>query len=111
MRMADDPELTERVRRALSGVEGVQERRMFGSVGFLVDGTLRIAVGTHPDHVAMVRVGDAGADVVDRPGVGPAVMRGRPMSGWLFLQREAIDSEEDVARWVAVGMSAVQQVR
>lgn len=105
--MADDPELSARVRRALEGVPHVEERRMFGSLGFLVEGTLRLGVGSHPDHVMLVRAGAAQDGELERDGVGPAVMRGRPMSGWLFLERRAVESDDDLAHWVDVALAAV----
>ena len=109
--MTEDRQLADRVRQALAGVPQVEERRMFGSLGFLVDGTLRIAVGSHDDRVAMVRTGPDQAAALQRPGVAPMVMRGREMTGWVALTREAIDSDADVANWVAVGLAALPPVK
>jgi TfoX/Sxy family transcriptional regulator of competence genes len=106
-RVADDPELTARVRRALADVPDVVEKRMFGSIGFLVGGALRVGVGRHDDHVMMVRVAVEDADAaLAQPGAKPAVMRGRPMRGWVFLEDEAVAADEQVARWVAVSLAA-----
>jgi TfoX/Sxy family transcriptional regulator of competence genes len=105
--MADDPELTARVRASLEGRTGVVEKRMFGSVGFLVDGALRVGVGRHPDHVMMIRVAEeAAGDALTRPGVRPAVMRGRPMRGWLYLEDEAVASDDLLRGWVALALAA-----
>ena len=105
--MADDPELTARVRRLLADEPDVVERRMFGSVGFLVAGVLRVGVGRHADHVMMARVPrDEEAAALAEPGVGPALMRGRPMRGWLFLQDEAVASDERLAHRVRRSLAA-----
>lgn len=105
--MADDPELTDRVRAALDGRTGVVEKRMFGSVGFLVDDALRVGVGRHADHVMMIRVAEeAAGDALAQPGVRPAVMRGRPMRGWLFLEDEAVATDEQLRGWVALALAA-----
>ncbi|WP_375390105.1 TfoX/Sxy family protein [uncultured Amnibacterium sp.] len=104
--MADHPELAARVRDALAGVADVVEKRMFGSVGFLVGGALRLGVGRHPDHVMMLRISEEDAAALAGPGVHPAVMRGRTMRGWLFLEEEAVDSDEQLERWVAAALAA-----
>lgn len=105
--MADDPELAERVRALLETVPDVVERRMFGSLGFLVGGVLRVGVGRHADHVMLARVPrSAEAAALAEPGVGPALMRGRPMRGWLFLQDEAVASDDGLARRVRLALDA-----
>ena len=43
--MAYDEDLAHRVRELLSGTAGVQEKRMFGGLAFMVDGTMCVTVG------------------------------------------------------------------
>lgn len=106
-RMAEEPELTERVRRALHDQRDVVERRMFGSIGFMVGGVLRVGVGRHPDHVMMARISSARqAQALTEPGVQPAVMRGRPMRGWLFFEEEAVATDEQLTRWIEAALAA-----
>lgn len=81
---------------------------MFGSLGFLVDGTLRIAVGEHGDRVAMVRTGAGQEAALHRPGTTPMVMRGRELTGWVALSRDAVAEAGDVAHWVGVALAAVE---
>ncbi len=105
--MADHPELTERVRRALQGERDVVERRKFGSIGFMVGGVLRVGVGRHDDHVMMARVPEAQQEqALTEPGVRPAVMRGKPLRGWLYFEDEAVATDEQVARRVAAALAA-----
>jgi TfoX N-terminal domain len=105
--MADDPELTERVRRALRDERDVVERRMFGSIGFMVGGVLRVGVGRHSDHVMMARVPEAQQDwALTEPGVRPAVMRGKPLRGWLYFGEEAVATDEQLHRWVEAALAA-----
>ena len=104
--MAEDPELTQRVRDALAGQTDVVEKRMFGSIGFMVGGVLRIGVGRHPDHVMMLRCSEEDAAALAGPGVDPAVMRGRAIRGWLFLEEQAVGDDERLARWVAAALAA-----
>lgn len=105
--MPEDAELIARVRDALAEVPAVEERRMFGSLGFLVGGTLRLGVGTNPDHVMLVRAGSTWEEQLERPGANPAIMRGRVMTGWLFLERRAVETDEDLAHWVSLALASV----
>ncbi len=105
--MTDDAELLERVRRLLETERDVVEKRMFGSIGFMVGGVLRVGVGHHRDHVMMGRVAAADeADALRYPGVHPAVMAGRTRRGWLFFEDVAVDSDDQLARWVASALAA-----
>lgn len=105
--VTDDQQLLDRVRRLLADEVDVVERRMFGSVGFMVGGVLRVGVGTHRHHVMMARVPLADADAAIRePGVKPAVMRSRTMRGWLFFDDVAIETDEQLARWVGAALAA-----
>lgn len=45
--MAQNIELTNRVRKALENVDGVEEKNMFRGTTFLVNGKLCISTGVH----------------------------------------------------------------
>src|SRR5258707_333353 len=75
--MASD--LVERVRTALRGYEGITEKRMFGSVAFLLHGNMLLAVS---DHRLMARVGPAlYEEALARDHVRERDFTGRPSGG------------------------------
>lgn len=86
--MSHDDELAGRV-RALSG--GAEEKRMFGSLAFCVDG--RIVVCMRGDGL-LVRVGLPGmpATLAVDDGVHPAVMGTREMHGWVTVPADLVDT-------------------
>lgn len=103
--MAYNPELTERVREALKHLANVEEKKMFGSIGFMVNGKLCLGVGSHKDHVMMVRVGpDSYATALKRKGAGPAIMRGREHPGYIFLVEGAVRTKKDLDYWVGLAL-------
>ena len=103
--MADNPELTERVRQALTHVSDVREQRMFGSVAFMVNGKLCIGVGDHEDHQLMVRIDPAVYErALEVKGAGPAVMRGRAMRGYVFVTEEGVETDDDLDYWVGLAL-------
>ncbi|GAA1778862.1 MAG: TfoX/Sxy family protein [Actinobacteria bacterium] len=105
--MAYDRELAERIRGAISGVEGVQEKAMFGGLAFLVDGHMAIAAGGKGHLMARVDPAD-GMDLVERPGVHLMEMGGRSMTGWLHVDQSAVDTETALSEWVDRGVTYVR---
>lgn len=99
--MAYNEALTERVRELLIYVPNVEERKMFGSIGFIVNGKLCLGVGDHADHIMMVRVGlEKYEEALAKKGAAPAIMRGRERRGYVFLLPEAVESAADLEDWV-----------
>jgi TfoX/Sxy family transcriptional regulator of competence genes len=103
--MAYNQKRTEQVRQALSHIPDVQEKKMFGSIGFIVNGKLCIGVGDHKDHIMMVRVGaDMYEQGLAKKGARPAIMRGREHPGYIFLTEEAVETQADLDYWVKLAV-------
>lgn len=103
--MAYNPELTDRVRHLLAHVPNVRERKMFGSIGFIINDRLCIGVGDHSDHIMMVRVGpQLYGEALKKPGATPAIMRGREYKGYVFLLTEAVKTDKSLAYWVELAL-------
>lgn len=109
--MAYNHELTEQVRQALADIPDVKEKKMFGSIAFMVNGKLCVGVGDHEDHQMMVRVGP---DVYDRAlqkrGAQPAVMRGREIKGYVFLVEEGVETKEDLDYWIGLALDFNKEI-
>ncbi len=104
--MAYDEALTQRVRELLGHLPDVEEKKMFGSIGFMVNGKLCLGVGNHADHRMMVRVGQKQyEEALKRPGATPAIMRGRERPGYVFLLSEAFKTREDLQYWVDIALN------
>jgi hypothetical protein len=102
--VALDEELAGRLRDLLADQPDVTEKRMFGGHAFLVGG--RLAVSASSRGGLLVRVDPArSGPLAQEPGVGPFVMRGREMDGWLHVEVAPNCPEEDLARWVREGVS------
>ena len=94
--MAYDEALAEHVREALSGRGGLSERKMFGGIGFMLNGNM--AVGVHGDEL-IVRIAPERTDeALAQPQTRVFDMTGRPMKGWIL-----VGSGADVDSWIAEG--------
>jgi len=102
--MAYDEELADRIRDSLPDHDGVTERQMFGGLAFMLNGNM--AIGVSGKGGLMLRVDPADTDsLVTEDGVAHFEMRGRPMNGWVRVDASALGSDEQLQRWVDVGLT------
>jgi hypothetical protein len=100
--VAYDEVLAERIRDLLVGDPGLTEKKMFGGVAFLVGGNLAIAASGQGG--ILVRVDPARSDqLVDTTKAKTAVMRNRPMQGWLRVAPEHLRTKRQLVKWVDLG--------
>lgn len=105
--MAYDEALARRIDDLLDGEPGVTSRRMFGGLGFMVDGHMAVAAASQGS--LMVRVDATAADGwIDGAAVNPMEMRGRPMRGWLLVGPEALADDDQLQLWVDRGVAHVR---
>ena len=102
--VAYDEELAERLREVLEGQPQLTEKRMFGGVGFLVGGNLAISASGQGG--VLVRVDPQQSDrLVATSPAEVAIMRGRPMEGWLRVASEHLRTRRQLARWAGLGVT------
>jgi len=100
--VAYDEDLAERIRQLLVGEPGVSEKKMFGGLAFLIAGNMSIAASGEGG--VLVRVDPADSDrLVGTTDAQLAVMRGRPMRGWLRVAPEHLRSKRQLEIWVHLG--------
>ena len=107
--MAYDEELAHRIRAVLAGVPGVSEKRMFGGLGVLVNGNLAATASSRGG--MLLRVDPADTDeLVTAPHAERAVMRGRPMDGWLRVAVAELPDDE-VDGWISRGVAYARSLQ
>ena len=100
--MAYDDGLAERIRALTADEPGLSEKRMFGGLAFLINGNLAVAASGQGG--ILVRVDPAESDtLVDKTRAEIAVMRGRPMAGWLRVASEYLGTKRQLWPWVERG--------
>src|SRR3954447_18672967 len=96
--MAYDEALAARIRDWLADAPGVTERKMFGGICFMVNGNM--CAGVTKDRL-MARVGRPSyEDALKRPGAYEMDFTGRPMVGIVFLNSDAVASDETLSSWL-----------
>src|SRR5262245_29046801 len=95
--MAFSAALVERIRQALARTRGVEEKKMFGGVGFLLNGNM--LVGVWKDSL-IVRLGpEEGDEALKEPHVSEFNITGRSMRGWVLVAPGGVE-EDQLGGWV-----------
>lgn len=96
--MPYNEELAARVAKNMTEVPGMVEKKMFGGIGYMIDGNM--SIGTHRDAL-MVRVGlDAYEDCLSQPGARVMDFTGRVMKGWVTVPVDYAETDEQVQYWI-----------
>jgi TfoX/Sxy family transcriptional regulator of competence genes len=101
--MAFDEALASRIRKQIGCRTGMVEKKMFGGVGFLLNGNM--CCGVHRDSL-IVRLAPEETDAaLKKPHVRVFDISGRPMKGWLLVDAAGINTETRLQKWIDVAVS------
>ena len=102
--MAYDEDLADRIRELISMEPGLTEKRMFGGLGFMLDGNLAVAASGQGG--ILVRVApDEGERLLASTPAEPMETGGRSMRGWLRVAPDHLKTKRQLSRWVGLGVS------
>jgi hypothetical protein len=100
--------LAERVRMLVGDDPRITEKYMFGGLTFLLNG--HILVGCKKDGGILISVGKDNHEAAKaRPGTTEMVHGGRVMSGFFWIDGDAIEDEETLEDWLRFAEAAVAQ--
>jgi len=104
--MAFDKILAGRIRDALALKRGVEEKKMFGCICFMLNGNA--LAGVWKDSL-IARLGpDKGEAALLEPHVRQFDITGRPMRNWVVVEPEGIEDDEQLADWIGRAMKFVK---
>jgi TfoX/Sxy family transcriptional regulator of competence genes len=96
--MAFDESLADRIRHALARKKGIEERKMFGGICFMLNGNM--LVGVWKDSL-IVRLGnEQGEAALLEPHVKPFDITGKPMKNWVLVKPEGVEDDSQLKGWV-----------
>ena len=101
--MAYDEGLADRIRELIAAERGVEEKRMFGGLAFLVNGNMAVAASGQGG--LLVRVAPAATEtLLRRDHVEPMVMASRQTRGWLRVGADGVRTKRQLQAWVNRGV-------
>ena len=96
--MAFDESLAARIRDTLARSKNVEEKKLFGGIGFLLDGNM--LVGVWKDSL-LARIGpDTYEDALMEPYVREFDITGKAMKGWVLVEPEGVEDDDQLKDWI-----------
>jgi hypothetical protein len=96
--MAFDETLAQRIRKGLGRKKGVEEKKTFGGLCFMLNG--HMLVGVWNDSM-IVRLGvEQEEDALLGPHVERLDIKRKPMKGWIKVAKEGVREIEQVKDWI-----------
>jgi hypothetical protein len=95
-------------RRMTSSVIAVSAT--FGGLAFLVEGTMAVAASGQGGLLLRVDPAQA-ASLISEPRVRRFEMRGRELDGWLRLDADVVEGEDELRGWVRQGVTYARSFR
>ena len=96
--MAYDESLAARIRDALVRKRGVEEKKMFGCICFLLNGNA--LVGVWKDRLISRLGPDEGEAALREPHVRAFDITGRPMRNWVAVEQEGVEDDDELMGWI-----------
>ena len=101
--MAYDEDLADRIRELIAAERGVEEKRMFGGLAFLINGNMSVAVSSKGG--LMVRTASEETErLLTGEHVEPMIMAGRETRGWLRVSADGVKTRRQLQGWVRRGV-------
>ncbi|HEX9460044.1 MAG TPA: TfoX/Sxy family protein [Thermoanaerobaculia bacterium] len=103
--MGYDEKTADRVRRILSTREDVIEKKMFGGLCFMVNGSMCCGL---TNAALMVRIGPDGYErALAQPHARPMDFTGRSLTGMVYVDPAGYKTDAALAKWLQCGIDFV----
>jgi TfoX/Sxy family transcriptional regulator of competence genes len=96
--MAYNEKLADKLREELESVKGVEEKKMFNGLTFMVNDKMCICVSR--DSLLCRFDPERQEEIMGKKGVRPMVMRGKEFKGYAYIDEEGFKSKKDFDFWV-----------
>jgi hypothetical protein len=104
--MPFDAQLADRIRSLVSRRKRFSEKKMFGGVGFLLNGNMCIGVWKE---FLILRIGPEKYEAtLKEPFVKEFDITGKAMSGWVMIQPGGIDTDGSLSSWIELAICFVR---
>jgi TfoX/Sxy family transcriptional regulator of competence genes len=100
-----DDKLASRVRGLLAAQAGVEEKKMFGGVSFMVAG--QMCCGVLKNDLVVRIPPEQFDDLLAQPHVRPFDFTGRPTTGMVYVAGDGLSSDQALATWIKRGVDFV----
>jgi TfoX/Sxy family transcriptional regulator of competence genes len=107
--VAYDEDLANRIRELLASERGVEEKRMFGGLAFLINGNMSVAASGRGGLMVRIPPEDT-EELLARDHVDPMVMAGRETRGWVRVSDDGVKTKRQLRSWVTRGVDHAKRL-
>jgi TfoX/Sxy family transcriptional regulator of competence genes len=101
-----DPLLADRIKKALARKKGIETRKMFGGMAFLLNGNLLVGAWKN---ALIARIGpEQGELALLESHVKPFDITGKPMKNWVMVDQKGIATDEQLDDWIGRSFAFVR---
>ena len=100
--------LAERIRHGLGRRKGFVEKKMFGGIGFLLNGNM--CVGVWKQSLIVRLDPEQAEEAMKEPHVAEFDITGRAMTGWVLVAPAGAKEQDQVDDWIERAVSFVRKL-
>jgi TfoX/Sxy family transcriptional regulator of competence genes len=97
--MPYDEEVEARIGKVISRWKNIQARKMFGGVCHLLGGNM--FCGVYKDFLILRLGAEESREALKLPAVRPFDITGKPMKGWVMVEKDGFKSDDSLKAWLA----------
>ena len=104
--MAYSESLAERMRGIVARRRGINEKKMFGGICFLLNGNMCVGVWKNS---LIARLGqEHGDEALLEPHVKKMDITGKPMKGWVIVEPDGVEDDRQLSHWIEQAITFVR---
>ncbi|MCK5147311.1 TfoX/Sxy family protein [bacterium] len=92
--------IAQRINEVLAATGPIDQKKMFGGVCYLHDGNM--LCGVYKEFMILRLGAEKGMEALEKPGVRPFDITGRPMKGWVMVEEAAFTGREELENWIGL---------
>lgn len=96
--MAYDEEIDARIRQIVADWENTDRKKMFGGVCHLLNGNM--VCGVYKEFLILRLGAENAANALDLPFVKPFDITGKPMKGWVMVEKDGFETDDALKDWL-----------
>ena len=101
--MGYNQDLEDAIDRLIDRLGDIAKKRMFGGVGYLINGNM--CFGIHKESLVLRTSPEKAEEMMKSEYVTPFDITGKPMKGWVMIDKATLRTARDYRRWLDRGLA------
>jgi TfoX/Sxy family transcriptional regulator of competence genes len=104
--MAYNLDLEDRIDRLLARLGNISKKRMFGGVGYLMNGNM--CFGIHKESLILRTSHQKAEELMDSEYFTPFDITGKPMKGWVLVSPDVLETDDQLLDLLSLSIDFVK---